>query len=86
MKSLVHFVETDCESSWTRGPSFGCVPQAFRKAPLCFTIGDICFGKVAFNISLRVQYDDKQMGCSDLCLGCWCGDLIAIMENDGRSR
>lgn len=31
------------------------------------------------SISLRVQYDDKQMVCSDLCLGCWCGDTIALM-------
>lgn len=72
-----------------RDRAFGCVPQAFRKAPLCFTIGNICFGKMAFNrrtesISLRVQNDDKQMVCCDLCLGCWCGDTIALMEYDRR--
>ncbi len=33
-------------------------------------------------VSLGVQYDDKQMVCCDLCLGCWCGDSTALMEYD----
>lgn len=28
--------------------AFECVPQAFRKAPLCFTIGNICFSEGGF--------------------------------------
>lgn len=31
------------------------------------------------SISLRVQYDDKQMVCSDLCLGFWFEETIALM-------
>lgn len=44
--SSVHFTEGDAGQM---DSAFGCVPQAFRKAPRCFTNGNICFGKVAFN-------------------------------------
>lgn len=38
-----------------RDSTVGCVPLAFSKAPLCFTIRNICFGKVAFNRQTQRQ-------------------------------
>lgn len=34
------------------------------------------------SVSLGVQDDDKQMVCSDLCIGGWYGDTAALMAYD----
>lgn len=62
--------------------------RPLEKPPCVFLLGIFALGwwllTGGCSISLGVQDDDKQMVCCNVCLGCWCGDTMALVENDRR--